>query len=52
MGKSILFQKLNNLHWNDENIELIKKYVITKQFPPDFSDFKRRKWRIVNLIKY
>ena len=44
MGKSILFQKLNNLHWNDDNIALIKKYVITKQFPPDFSDFKRRKW--------
>jgi hypothetical protein len=45
MGKSILFQKLNNLHWHDDNIALIKKYIITKQFPPDFSEFKMRRWK-------
>jgi hypothetical protein len=42
--KNVLFQKLNNLHWYDENIELIKQYITTKQFPPTFSEFKRRKW--------
>lgn len=39
-----LFQKLNNMHWDDANIALIKQYLTTGQFPNNFSDSKKRKW--------
>ena len=39
-----LFQKLNNMHWDDANIVLIKQYLTTGRFPDNFSDSKKRKW--------
>ena len=39
-----LFQKLNNLYWDDENIDLVKEYLTTGEFPDDFSDYKIAKW--------
>ena len=39
-----LFQKLNNLYWDDETIDLVKEYLTTGQFPDDFSDYKKAKW--------
>ena len=31
MGQSILFQKLNNIHWNDENIADKQLILLRKQ---------------------
>ena len=39
-----LFQKLNNLYWDDETIDLVKEYLTTGHFPDDFSDYKIAKW--------
>ena len=30
-----LFQKLNNLYWDDETIDLVKEYLTTGEFPDD-----------------
>ena len=40
-----MFRSLNALKFTDENIENVKKYILTRQLPTTLSPFEQQRFR-------